>query len=89
MKNLIVFISCLLSAVFLLNSCSNLITNRLNLLNIETENEYKYTEELIDTIINSLNEKDFDGIKKAFSENAVEVSKDLDDDIELLFDFYT
>lgn len=66
MKNLIAFISCLLSAVFLLNSCSNLITNRLNILNIETENEYKYTEELIDTIINSINEKDFDGIKMHF-----------------------
>ena len=87
MKNLIAFISCLLSAVFLLNSCSNLITNRLNILNIETENECKYTEQLIDTIINSINEKDFDGIKNAFSENAIEVSKELDDDIELLFDF--
>lgn len=87
MKKLIAFISCLLSAAFLLSSCVSPITNRLKLLNIETENEYKYTKELIDIIIDAINEKDCDGIKNAFSENAVEISKDLDDDIELLFDF--
>lgn len=87
-KKLIIFITIIIFSLGLLsfNSSRSMINDRVSELNGSNDDET--ADKCFQKIIEALDNKDKEGLKKIFSPNALKEAKDIDTGIDYIMDFY-